>query len=81
MTVRDLTEQENVGTQSQKANCNLQNPYSQLKSPYLRPVVTGSICKDVAIMVEAAGGDGLVELLGRLQLGAGVFVPEAEAAV
>lgn len=52
-----------------------------LTSPYLRPVVTGSICKDVAIVVEAAGRDGLVELLRGLQLGPGVFVPEAETAI
>lgn len=32
-------------------------------------------------MVEAAGYDGLVQLLRGLQLGAGVLVPEAEAAV
>ncbi len=30
---------------------------------YLRPVVTGSICKDVAVVVETASRDGLVELL------------------
>ena len=30
---------------------------------YLRPVVTGSIRKDVAVVVEAASRDGLVELL------------------
>lgn len=48
---------------------------------YLRPVIAGSICKDVAIVVKAASCDGLVELLRGLQLGAGVFVPEAEAAI
>lgn len=32
-------------------------------------------------MVEAAGYDWLVQLLRGLQLGAGVLVPEAEAAV
>lgn len=32
-------------------------------------------------MVEAASCDWLVELLGGLQLGARVFVPEAEASV
>lgn len=32
-------------------------------------------------MVEAAGNDWLVQLLRGLQLGAGVLVPEAEAAV
>lgn len=48
---------------------------------YLWPVVTGSVCEDVAVVVEAAGSDWLVQLLRGLQLGAGVFVPEAEASV
>ena len=50
-------------------------------SPHLGPVVAGGVGKDVAIAVESAGGDGLVQLLRRLQLGARVFVPEAESAV
>lgn len=52
-----------------------------LAASYLRPIITGSICKDVAIVVEAASRDGLVKLLRGLQLGAGIFVPEAEASI
>lgn len=52
-----------------------------LAASYLWPVVTGRVRKDVAIVVEAAGYDWLVQLLGGLQLGAGVLVPEAKAAV
>ena len=54
---------------------------SLVSSPHLGPVVAGGVGENVAVAVEGAGGDGLVQLLRRLQLGARVFVPEAEAAV
>ena len=48
---------------------------------YLWPIIAGSIGKDVAIAVEAAGCDWLVQLLRSLEFGAGVFVPEAESSI
>jgi len=46
-----------------------------------RPVITHSVGEQLAPGAEAAFGDGLFQLFGRLKLSAGVFVPVAEPAV
>lgn len=47
----------------------------------LGPIVANRICKDLSIVVESALGEGLVERLRGLELGARVLVPEGEGAV
>lgn len=47
----------------------------------LGPIVARRVGEDVPVVVEAARGDGLVQLFRRLQLGPGVFVPETEPAI
>lgn len=47
----------------------------------LRPIIAGGVGEDVTLGIESAAADGLVQLIGRLQLGACVFVPEAVPAV
>ena len=48
---------------------------------YLGPVIAGCVGKDVALGIEVTGCDGLVKLFRRLQLGASILIPEAEATV
>ena len=45
------------------------------------PVVADSVGEDLPIVVEAASGDWLFHLLGSLQFGTWVFVPERESAI
>ena len=47
----------------------------------LAPVVGDCVGKDVAVLVEARLGDGLLALLAGLQLSSGVLVPEGVSAV
>ena len=47
----------------------------------LRPIITGCICKDVAMCIKTAASDWLVKLLRCLQFSTCIFVPETKTAV
>lgn len=52
-----------------------------IDKPYLWPIIAGAVGKDVAIVIEAARCDWLIQLLRGFQLCASVLIPETEAAV